>query len=872
MSLDFIKNPFTHKLDAVDVFDSSVLSGYVPYTGATALLDLGTYSLIVGDYGPTNFGYGPSIVFDTHTNSGFGYGQYGPSLANKTISIVNQGVDFALFGNPSTHAEDIVFLKDTKVNGYLRATSYIFEKGTYDLTLTTEAITTIAKTITFPNATGTVALTSALASYVPYTGASGHVNLGVYDLTAHNLITPGNVTLTGSGSVFANGLQVDGINSRNGSTITIYNPVNMYDQNITQLGGISGSDICSFGEVKGITALTGDGNSVSTFGHNETTGSVKIGATRLSGGIYPGVWLATTTPSVTNYSFLYAGGSIFNTPSATTMSFRVNNANQMTIVDGTINAQDCDFTTTGTVTGEQLTSTDDAQIAGLLKLGTTDGELIIEGSTAGNARGAGAVDIQLRSAATQVAGVDGSVALGRNNTISAGYLGPSTLAGIGNTDSGYGKSSMFGISNTCAGYLASCFGYQNNTGSGYRDTLVGYINSITGAIDDCTILGANNAISGSAATSTVIAGVRNTVSAKYGGNAFGADNTVSTADGVGHAFGASNNVSGDKSSAFGMANTISSAKSTAAGYYNNIAGAYSTVAGYYSKVTGGNQCSLVGYYNSAAGYQGTIVGATNSMTGAGGSAIVGYGNTLSGYYSAIFGFNIQNNSANTIEIGDSNTTKIRVTGGNLYMLRDNAKVITGTGNDFEMFFDGTYGRLDGTGDSIRVGDATTNAFDIDPDGDISFKGTARIDWAKITANGATVTGFTTASAVADLQTANDGNLYTASEVAGGGNYLIVDFASVTAFNWVKVLGYYDGNSAHNIQIGIEITPFNGTAWHIFDSIEHQSATTKTMQNHDFFIPSDTAYINSGVVKIRFLHSSTTVNAHNLVLDEVSLQQ
>ena len=166
----------------------------------------------------------------------------------------------------------------------------------------------------------------------------------------------------------------------------------------------------------------------------------------------------------------------------------------------------------------------------------------------------------------------------------------------------------------------------------------------------------------------------------------------------------------------------------------------------------------------------------------------------------------------------------------------------------------------------------TNYTQIDADGDIVQHGTARINWNKWTANGAAVTGFTTASAVADLQTANDGNLYTATEVAGGGNYLIVDFASVTAFNWVKVLGYYDGNSVHNIQIEVEITPFDGSVWHTFDSIEHQSATTNTMQSHDFFIPSDTAYINSGVVKIRFLHSASTSAGHTLVLDEVALYQ
>ncbi len=45
----------------------------------------------------------------------------------------------------------------------------------------------------FPNATGTIALTSNLASYVPYTGATANVNLGTYSLTANALIKNGGV-------------------------------------------------------------------------------------------------------------------------------------------------------------------------------------------------------------------------------------------------------------------------------------------------------------------------------------------------------------------------------------------------------------------------------------------------------------------------------------------------------------------------------------------------------------------------------------------------------------------------------------------------------------------------------------------------------
>lgn len=171
----------------------------------------------------------------------------------------------------------------------------------------------------------------------------------------------------------------------------------------------------------------------------------------------------------------------------------------------------------------------------------------------------------------------------------------------------------------------------------------------------------------------------------------------------------------------------------------------------------------------------------------------------------------------------------------------------------------------------ETGDSTNKTL-VSSTGDITQVGTARIDWTKKAANGVTLTNFTSASAVGDLQTANDGTTYTATEVAGGNNNLVVDFTGVTAFNWVKLLAYYNGNAVHNIQVQIEITPFDGSAWHTFDSIENQGATTNTYQNHDFFIPSDTAYINSGVVKIRLLHSASTSAGHTLVIDECSLYQ
>ena len=63
---------------------------------------------------------------------------------------------------------------------------------------------------TFPDATGTIALTSDLSSYVPYTGATGNVNLGTYGLKAGSITTEGgyNFKILASGTLFENGYSV----------------------------------------------------------------------------------------------------------------------------------------------------------------------------------------------------------------------------------------------------------------------------------------------------------------------------------------------------------------------------------------------------------------------------------------------------------------------------------------------------------------------------------------------------------------------------------------------------------------------------------------------------------------------------------------
>ena len=173
----------------------------------------------------------------------------------------------------------------------------------------------------------------------------------------------------------------------------------------------------------------------------------------------------------------------------------------------------------------------------------------------------------------------------------------------------------------------------------------------------------------------------------------------------------------------------------------------------------------------------------------------------------------------------------------------------------------------------RFGDAV-NYTEMGSDGTLRQYGTARRGWIKTAANGVTLGGGppTSADAVADLQTAHDGNTYTATEIANNpGQYLIVDFTSVTAFNWVNILTRYQGNSSHALTISLEITPFDLSAWHVYDTILDQSADA-SFENHSFFVPDCSAYLNSGVVKVKISHEMSGTAGHLLIFDVVALYQ
>jgi len=177
------------------------------------------------------------------------------------------------------------------------------------------------------------------------------------------------------------------------------------------------------------------------------------------------------------------------------------------------------------------------------------------------------------------------------------------------------------------------------------------------------------------------------------------------------------------------------------------------------------------------------------------------------------------------------------------------------------------GDADVTGDTTLTGSLTAKD-------DLIFSDAGRIAWTKKTANGVTLGGGppTSADTVADLQTAHDGNTYTATEIANNpGQYLIVDFTGVTAFNWVQILMRYEGASTHVLTISLEITPFDLSTWHTYNVVLDQPAD-QDFQNFSFFVPDCTPYINSGTVKVKISHDMNGTAGHTWILDVVALYQ
>ena len=124
------------------------------------------------------------------------------------------------------------------------------------------------RTFNLPNVSGTLALTSNLSSYVPYTGATGAVNLGAYDLTV-NTVKVG----LGGGNISTN--TAIGVNALNANTSGNFNTAIGYD---TLFNNINGSQNTAIGDNALVNVTSGSGNIAIGFvaGQYITTGSKNV--------------------------------------------------------------------------------------------------------------------------------------------------------------------------------------------------------------------------------------------------------------------------------------------------------------------------------------------------------------------------------------------------------------------------------------------------------------------------------------------------------------------------------------------------------------------------------------------------------------------
>lgn len=165
-------------------------ANFVPYTGATADVDLGNHNLRTNYSITSKNTVNARTIFingnDSTEGDLLGFKQYpstfGGTYKTTAISAVNN------------NSLNFTFWHDTASGGWLRYKSVVFKTDSLD-------ISGPGRQYYFPNASGVLALKGDLTTgYVPYTGATTNVNLGYKNISATDLfINP--TAANGAGSI-----------------------------------------------------------------------------------------------------------------------------------------------------------------------------------------------------------------------------------------------------------------------------------------------------------------------------------------------------------------------------------------------------------------------------------------------------------------------------------------------------------------------------------------------------------------------------------------------------------------------------------------------------------------------------------------------
>jgi hypothetical protein len=345
---------------------TSNLSSYVPYTGATADVNLGIYSITgaIGTFtngvlngngtNPANLylkkgsfpfftnaaNYGliaavssSFILISDVDGTNYKYASFNlGSLNNNTnraYTLPDDSGTLALLESTQTFTGTNTFTQNLQLNGNgsnagtlllksntvmpvaigyssINSNANIINLITYVSATKNAALDlsglsdNITRTFTFPNASGTIALTSSLSSYVPYTGATGDVNLGTYDLSSYavkanileaklNGTASSPLILRTGTSGFASGLDAISLISSPSSanTLSIISDVSSVTKRANiGLGSLSATRTYTLPDVSGTLSLlesTQTFSGVITFSSNISVSGVTIGKGRQAG-------------------------------------------------------------------------------------------------------------------------------------------------------------------------------------------------------------------------------------------------------------------------------------------------------------------------------------------------------------------------------------------------------------------------------------------------------------------------------------------------------------------------------------------------------------------------------------------------------------
>ena len=194
------------------------LTGYVPYTGATANLDLGTFDLTtdivnlnqlkaIGSGGLNIYSNSGTHIALMGGGGGAGTTLYGGLIATTASFASNGGSDTFAINHSSGAGIALNITKGGSGEGlYINKTSGSGNAATIIGTLNATTLVKSGGTSSqFLKADGSVDsstyLTTSAASstYVPYTGATALVNLGTYNLKANSLYVEGDGAFAGGG-------------------------------------------------------------------------------------------------------------------------------------------------------------------------------------------------------------------------------------------------------------------------------------------------------------------------------------------------------------------------------------------------------------------------------------------------------------------------------------------------------------------------------------------------------------------------------------------------------------------------------------------------------------------------------------------------